>query len=133
MSDGHSAPVGSAPVPGEPGPVLQAKGVSRMFGSVVALNDVNIEINPGEVVGLVGDNGAGKSTLLKILCGALQPTSGHLIVDGDPVVFHSPKDSRGRGIEVVYQDLALATELSVTENIFLGREYRREGFLSAPT
>ena len=130
MTDGDGAvAVGHASATGTPGPVLQAKGISRMFGSVVALNDVNIEINPGEVVGLVGDNGAGKSTLLKILCGALQPSSGQLVVDGDPVVFHSPKDSRERGIEVVYQDLALATELSVTENIFLGRERRREGFL----
>lgn len=109
--------------------VLEARGISRNFGSVVALSDVNVQIRAGEVVGLVGDNGAGKSTLLKILCGALQPSSGQLIVDGKPVVFHSPKDSRERGIEVVYQDLALATELSVAENIFLGREHRRSGAL----
>lgn len=111
------------------GPVLEARNVSRTFGSVVALSDVNLEVHPGEVVGLVGDNGAGKSTLLKILCGALQPSSGQLFVRGEPVTFHSPKDSRGRGIEVVYQDLALATELSITENIFLGREQRRAGIL----
>ncbi len=110
-------------------PLLQARNISRTFGSVAALSDVNLEVHPGEVVGLVGDNGAGKSTLLKILCGALQPSSGDLLVDGRPVTFHSPKDSRGRGIEVVYQDLALATELSVVENIFLGREARRSGLL----
>jgi simple sugar transport system ATP-binding protein len=112
-----------------PGPLLEARGISRTFGSLIALNDVNIQVNPGEVVGLVGDNGAGKSTLLKILCGALQPSSGQLIVDGREASFRSPKDSRERGIEVVYQDLALATELSVAENIFLGRERRRDGLL----
>lgn len=110
-------------------PVLEARAISRSFGSVIALNDVHLEVHPGEVVGLVGDNGAGKSTLLKILCGALQPSSGALLVDGQSVTFHSPKDSRERGIEVVYQDLALATELSVVENIFLGRERRRGGLL----
>lgn len=110
-------------------PLLEARGISRTFGSLVALNDVDIQVNAGEVVGLVGDNGAGKSTLLKILCGALQPSSGQLVVEGNDVSFRSPKDSRERGIEVVYQDLALATELSVAENIFLGREYRRGGFL----
>jgi ABC-type sugar transport system ATPase subunit len=109
--------------------LLEARGITRMFGSVVALSDVNLEVREGEVVGLVGDNGAGKSTLLKILCGALQPSSGQLLVEGSPVTFHSPKDSRGRGIEVVYQDLALAVELSVVENIFLGREHRRPGVL----
>jgi simple sugar transport system ATP-binding protein len=109
--------------------LLEARGISRTFGSVVALSDVNLEVRPGEVVGLVGDNGAGKSTLLKILCGALQPTSGELLIDATPVTFHSPKDSRRRGIEVVYQDLALAVELSVVENIFLGREQRKAGFL----
>lgn len=112
-------------------PVLEAVGVSRTYGSVAALTDVDLQIRPGEVVGLVGDNGAGKSTLLKILCGAVQPSSGELLVNGERVVFHSPKDSRERGIEVVYQDLALATELSVAENIFLGREHRRGGPLSA--
>ena len=110
-------------------PLLEARGISRLFGSVVALDNIGLEIWPGEVVGLVGDNGAGKSTLLKILCGAVQPSNGSLLVDGQPVTMHSPKDSRDRGIEVVYQDLALASELSVAENIFLGRERRREGAL----
>jgi ABC-type sugar transport system ATPase subunit len=110
-------------------PLLEARGISRLFGSVVALDNVDLRIYPGEVVGLVGDNGAGKSTLLKILCGAVQPSSGQLLVDGEPVTLHSPKDSRDRGIEVVYQDLALASELSIAQNIFLGRERRREGVL----
>ncbi|MCU1495244.1 MAG: monosaccharide transporter ATP-binding protein family [Acidimicrobiaceae bacterium] len=110
-------------------PLLEARGISRHFGTVSALTDVNLVVRPGEVVGLVGDNGAGKSTLLKILCGAVQPSSGELFIDGEPVRFHSPKDSRALGIEVVYQDLALATELSVAENVFLGRERKRDGFL----
>jgi simple sugar transport system ATP-binding protein len=110
-------------------PLLEARGITRSYGSVAALSGVDLMVRPGEVVGLVGDNGAGKSTLLKILCGAVQPTGGELLVNGEPVTFRSPKDSRERGIEVVYQDLALATELSVAENIFLGRERRREGAL----
>lgn len=120
ISDGSAA---------QPAPLLEARRISHSYGSVAALTGVDLQVRPGEVVGLVGDNGAGKSTLLKILCGAVQPTAGALLVNGEPVTFHSPKDSRERGIEVVYQDLALATELSVAENIFLGRERRREGLL----
>jgi ABC-type sugar transport system ATPase subunit len=105
-------------------PLLEARGVTRRYGNVLALSEVDLRVMPGEVVGVVGDNGAGKSTLVKILCGAVQPSSGQLLVNGEPVSFRSPKDSRQRGIEVVYQDLALATELSVADNIFLGRERR---------
>jgi len=112
-------------------PVLAAKDVSHFYGSLVALDGVNIEVHRGEVVGLVGDNGAGKSTLLKILCGAVHPSEGGLHIDGDAVQFASPRESREMGIEVVYQDLALATELSVAENVFLGREIRRAGFLGS--
>jgi simple sugar transport system ATP-binding protein len=107
--------------------VLEARGMTRYYGSLAALEDVDFQVSRGEVVGLVGDNGAGKSTLLKMLCGAIRPTSGAILVDGEEVHFHSPRDSRLRGIEVVYQDLALSTELSVVENIFLGREKRRNG------
>jgi ABC-type sugar transport system ATPase subunit len=112
-------------------PVLEARGVSRYYGSVAALQNVSLQVNRGEVLGLVGDNGAGKSTLLKILCGAVRPTEGQLLVDGEEVSFTAPRESRERGIEVVYQDLALATELSIADNIFLGREKRRTGSLSA--
>jgi simple sugar transport system ATP-binding protein len=108
-------------------PVLEARNVSRFYGSVAALQNVNLSVSRGEVVGLVGDNGAGKSTLVKILCGAVRPTEGQLLVDGEEVSFTAPRESRERGIEVVYQDLALATELSIADNIFLGREKRRAG------
>jgi ABC-type sugar transport system ATPase subunit len=118
MNDSNP-PAGPATVP-----LLEARGVTRRYGNVLALSEVDLRVMPGEVVGVVGDNGAGKSTLVKILCGAVQPSSGHLLVNGEPVSFRSPKDSRQRGIEVVYQDLALATELSVADNIFLGRERR---------
>jgi simple sugar transport system ATP-binding protein len=109
--------------------VLEARGISHYYGSLAALLAANIQVKRGEVVGLVGDNGAGKSTLLKILCGALRPTEGSIFVDGEEVDFHSPRESRRRGIEVVYQDLALATELSIAANIFLGREPRRNDVL----
>jgi simple sugar transport system ATP-binding protein len=112
-------------------PALEARGISKTYGNVIALSDVNFEVRPREIVGLVGDNGAGKSTLVKILCGAIEPSGGQILVDGVEANFRSPKDSREVGIEVVYQDLALANELSVAENVFLGREPRRSGFLGA--
>jgi len=116
--------------PGGPSDVvLEASGISHYYGSLAALRDVSLQVHAGEVVGLVGDNGAGKSTLVKILSGAQRPTEGRILVDGQEAHFHSPRESRQRGIEVVYQDLALATELSVAENIFLGREPRQSGVL----
>ncbi|HEY1761512.1 MAG TPA: ATP-binding cassette domain-containing protein [Acidimicrobiales bacterium] len=108
-------------------PLLEAKGITKAYANVEALADINFCLNGGEIVGLVGDNGAGKSTLVKILCGAHQPSSGQILIDGEQVTFSSPKESRERGIEVVYQDLALANELSVAENIFLGREMKLSG------
>lgn len=109
-------------------PVLRVRGVSKNYGRIAALENVDFEIYPGEVVGLVGDNGAGKSTLIKTLSGAIAPDSGIIELDGQPVVFHSPADSRERGVETVYQDLALAPHLNVEENIFLGREIIRSGW-----
>lgn len=108
---------------------MEARGVGRRFGSVVALQDVNLAVRAGEVLGLVGDNGAGKSTLLKILAGSIHPSAGQILVDGRVCRFDTPKQSRAMGIEVVYQDLALATELSISDNIFLGREIRRSGWV----
>jgi len=101
---------------------IEARGVSRYFGPVRALTSVSLAVARGEVVCLVGDNGAGKSTLMKILAGADLPDEGVVVVDGTPVLLSSPAAARIRGIETVYQDLALAPDLSITENMFLGRE-----------
>ena len=110
-------------------PLLEARGITKAYGNVTALAGINFKLDHGEIVGLVGDNGAGKSTLVKTLCGAHQPTGGQILLEGEEVHFSSPKESRMQGIEVVYQDLALANELSVAENIFLGREIKRSGFM----
>jgi simple sugar transport system ATP-binding protein len=106
----------------DPRPRLEVKNVAKRYGSVQAIRNVNLALYPGEVVGLVGDNGAGKSTLVNIMSGALQPTTGSILIDGEEVHFHSPIDARDAGIETVYQDLALAPDLSIWANLFLGRE-----------
>jgi simple sugar transport system ATP-binding protein len=111
----------------EPSPVIEARQITKRYGALTALQDVDLSIRPAEVVGLVGDNGAGKSTLVKILSGALAPTAGQLLIDGREAVLHSPLDARREGIETVYQDLALAPDLSVAENLFIGRELKRHG------
>jgi ABC-type sugar transport system ATPase subunit len=103
-------------------PVVEVRGLSKRYGSIHALRDVDFKIYPNEVVGLVGDNGAGKSTLVNMIAGALKPTSGEIFVDGQRVTFDSPTDARDAGIETVYQDLALAPDLSIWANMFLGRE-----------
>jgi len=108
-----------------PGPLLEARGLCKSFGSVRALIDVNLDLYPGEVLGLMGDNGAGKSTTVKILSGALQPDAGEVRINGRPVLLRGPIDARRAGIETVYQDLAVVPMLDVAENLFLGRELRR--------
>lgn len=112
-------------------PVLSAKGLKKSYGHVVALDGVNFELYPDEILAVIGDNGAGKSTLIKILAGALSPDRGKIFVGEEEAVFHSPIDARRYGIETVYQDLALASELNIAENLFLGREIRRPGFLGS--
>ncbi|WP_332687542.1 ATP-binding cassette domain-containing protein [Devosia sp.] len=102
--------------------LLEAKGISKYFGAITALRDVNFHVAPGEVLGVVGDNGAGKSTLMKILSGLFTPSEGELIFNGAPVKFSSPKDAQKLGIEMVYQDFALAGNMPIYENIYLGRE-----------
>jgi ABC-type sugar transport system ATPase subunit len=102
--------------------LLKAEGVYKYFGAITALRDVNFHVNAGEVLGVVGDNGAGKSTLMKILSGLYAPSEGTLIFDGKPVHFGSPRDARNIGIEMVYQDFALAGNMPIYENIYLGRE-----------
>ncbi|MDO8188591.1 ATP-binding cassette domain-containing protein [Conexibacter sp. JD483] len=114
---------------GERTPLLEARGVVKSFGRVRALRGANFTVFPGEVVALVGDNGAGKSTLVKTLAGVHSPDEGQLLVDGEPVDFNSPVDARAHGIEVVYQDLALAAELPPAANLYLGRELMRRGLL----
>jgi D-xylose transport system ATP-binding protein len=103
-------------------PILQLKGVSKSFGAVQALYEVDFHVSAGEVMALVGDNGAGKSTLIKCIAGIYSIDSGEVLFEGEPVNIHGPKDSARLGIEVVYQDLALADNLDVVQNMFLGRE-----------
>jgi fructose transport system ATP-binding protein len=112
-------------------PLLEARDVSKYFGPVVALEGVSLSVRAGEVNCLLGDNGAGKSTLIKVLSGAVQPDSGEVRLDGEPVHFRSPLDARRAGIETVYQDLAVAPSLDIATNIFLGREMRRGGALGS--
>ena len=105
-------------------PLLELHGISKSFGSVQALSDVEFEVRPGEVMALVGDNGAGKSTLIKCVAGTHAPDEGEIVIDGDEVHIHGPKDAAKLGIEVVYQDLALCDNLDVVQNMYLGREAR---------
>jgi len=110
-----------------PAPILEARGIVKRYGHVVALSGADLELYPGEILAIIGDNGAGKSTLIKTLSGALQPDEGELRLDGERVHFRSPRDARRAGIETVYQDLAVAPALDIASNIFLGREQRRRG------
>jgi D-xylose transport system ATP-binding protein len=103
-------------------PLLELRGVSKAFGSVQALTDVDFDVRTGEVMALVGDNGAGKSTLIKCIAGIYTMDEGELLFEGEPVTIHGPKDAAKLGIEVVYQDLALCDNLDVVQNMFLGRE-----------
>jgi simple sugar transport system ATP-binding protein len=106
-------------------PAIEARRISKRFGHVTALSGVDLQVAQGEVLGVVGDNGAGKTTLMKVLSGLHPPTEGQVLVDGQVVQFGSPREARKLGIEMVYQDLALAGNLRIDENIFLGREQVR--------
>ena len=108
-------------------PVLAAHGLNKRYGRVVALDNAEFELMPGEILGVIGDNGAGKSTLIKALCGAVIPDSGIIELEGVPVHFRSPIEARQAGIETVYQNLALSPALSIADNMFLGREMRKPG------
>jgi len=103
-------------------PLIEARDLTKYFGSVVALHDVSLSVRAGEVLCLLGDNGAGKSTLIKILSGVHPPDSGEILVDGETVVFGSPRDALQRGIATVYQDLAMIPLMSISRNFFLGAE-----------
>ena len=105
--------------------VLELTNISKHFGAIHAVNDVSFSIEPGEVVGLMGDNGAGKSTLVKMIAGNFRPNEGSMKMDGAELVLHKPVDARRHGIEIVHQDLALCNNLTAAANVFLGRELRR--------
>ncbi len=112
-----------------PEPLLEARGLTRRYGQVLALQGADFTAYPGEVVALIGDNGAGKSTLVKALSGTIRPDSGEILLDGKPVHFDSPVAAQRLGIETVYQDLALAPDLDAAANLHLGREVLRGGLL----
>ena len=110
-------------------PLVQFRGVTKTFGGVHAVENVSLDLMPGEVLGLLGHNGAGKSTLIKIISGVFRPDAGELRLDGEPVAIENPREARQLGIETVYQDLALADHLDAAANLFLGRElYRKRPF-----
>jgi D-xylose transport system ATP-binding protein len=106
-------------------PILELRGITKTFGSVQALADVDFEVRSGEIMALVGDNGAGKSTLVKCVAGTHAPDDGEIRFEGEQVHIHTPKDAARLGIEVVYQDLALCDNLTIVQNMFLGREANR--------
>lgn len=112
-------------------PVLEARNIVRAFGNVQALRGADFSADAGEVVALIGDNGAGKSTFTRILVGADQPDSGEVLIDGRPVSLSSPLVAQQLGVGVVYQDLALAADLDIPSNLYLGRELMRPGLLGA--
>lgn len=112
----NSAPLHSTPI-------LEAEGIVKRFGSIVALNGLSMQLRSGEVLGLLGDNGVGKSTLLKILTGYLQPDAGTVRLDGEVIRFRDVQHARSLGVDIIYQDLALVDQLTIVENIFLNREF----------
>ena len=109
-------------LPHDGAPLIEARALTKYFGSVVALRDVSLAVRAGEVLCLLGDNGAGKSTVIKILSGVHPPDSGEILLDGEPVTFGSPRDALQRGIATVYQDLAMIPLMSISRNFFLGAE-----------
>ena len=111
--------------------VMEAKNVSKRYGHVTALDGADFQLLEGEILAVIGDNGAGKSSLIKVLSGATIPDSGEIMLDGKAVHFRSPIDARKQGIETVYQDLAVAPAMTIAENLFLGREILRPGFLGS--
>ena len=110
-------------------PVLEARGLVKRWGRLVAMDGVDFELRPDEILAVIGDNGAGKSTMIKALAGAIRPDAGEIRLDGAPVDFRTPIDARRAGIESVFQNLALSPALSIADNLFLGREIRRSDAL----
>lgn len=114
---------------GKTSPIMELVRISKVFPGVAALSDICLRVHAGEILGLVGENGAGKSTVLKILSGAIQPTRGQILIDGNSVLFRSPADSQNSGVASVYQNIHLASNLTVAENLFLGRAAISSGFV----
>ena len=112
-----------------PTPVLSARNLVKRYGRVTAINEADFDLYPGEILAVIGDNGAGKSSLIKAISGAVTPDEGEIRLEGQPVQFRSPIEARKAGIETVYQNLALSPALSIADNMFLGREIRKKGFL----
>ncbi len=112
-------------------PILTASGLVKRYGRVTALDHADFELYPGEILAVIGDNGAGKSTLIKALCGAVTPDEGEIRLDGQVMNFTNPMQARNAGIETVYQNLALSPALSISDNMFLGREIRKPGILGS--
>jgi fructose transport system ATP-binding protein len=112
-------------------PILRARGLLKRYGTVVAMSGADFELMPGEILGVIGDNGAGKSTLIKALSGAVIPDHGTIELDGKAVHFNGPEDARKLGIETVYQNLAMSPALSIADNMFLGREWRKPGIMGS--
>jgi fructose transport system ATP-binding protein len=110
-------------------PILQARGLSKRYGKVTALDNCDFDLMPGEILAVIGDNGAGKSSLIKAVSGAITPDSGDIFLEGKKVSFSSPIDARNAGIETVYQTLAMSPALSIADNMFMGRELRKPGFM----
>ncbi|WP_037088305.1 ATP-binding cassette domain-containing protein [Rhizobium sp. CF080] len=110
-------------------PILSARGLFKRYGRVTALDDADFDLYPGEILAVIGDNGAGKSSLIKAVSGAIRPDGGEIKLEGQVVNFRSPLEARDAGIETVYQNLALSPALSITDNMFLGREIRKPGFM----
>lgn len=112
-------------------PILKARNLSKRYGRVTALDNCDFDLMPGEILAVIGDNGAGKSSLIKALSGAIQPDSGEIFLDGQPVTFSSPIAARMAGVETVYQTLAMSPALSIADNMFMGRELRKPGIMGS--
>jgi len=112
-------------------PILSGRGLFKRYGRVTALDNADFDLYPGEILAVIGDNGAGKSSLIKAVSGAIRPDSGEIKLEGQVVNFRSPLEARDAGIETVYQNLALSPALSITDNMFLGREIRKPGFMGS--
>jgi D-xylose transport system ATP-binding protein len=129
MTETNKPPAGASPAGDGAAPLLRLRGIDKHFGPVQALYGVNLDLPAGQVTGLCGDNGAGKSVLTRTIAGVHHPDAGQIYFNGQPVHIRSTRDASALGIETVYQDLALADNLDIVQNMFLGRERLSRGLL----